>query len=401
MPIRFVGWILGKFTLAEIRINERFTRIAWWRRNFFSLAVCITLLFPFTRQFFNEQGIRWLYMVLLSFSLCFFLTPIARFLAYKLNALDMPDGRKDHGIATPLLGGAAVFMAFSISIVANNIFSTELDAILVGALVLFVIGVVDDIYSVPAFFKLIAQIISASIAVYFGIILLVFPSDWGVFGYTCNIALTYLWIIGITNALNFFDGMDGMASGLGAIISFFLGVVAFQSDQEFLGWVAAAMMGSCLGFIPFNLLKRGRATIFLGDAGSTVIGYILACVAVYGDWNPGNHVAAIAAPILIFWVLIFDMVHISLDRIASGKVHNFREWIDYVGHDHLHHRIASVLGGKRRSVFFIYSLSICFGCSAVALRNASTLDAFVLLVQAVFLVALLTVLERSRRSSKC
>ena len=357
------------------------------------------LLTPMARRYFNEQGFRWLYIVSLSFTLSFCLTPVVRWVAYKINALDMPDLRKDHETATPLLGGAAIFIAFLLSIITNGIYTPELAAILSGASILFIIGLIDDVKDLPAKFKLAVQVGCVALVVFNGVVLRVVPADCGWPGYIANLLLTLLWISGITNALNFFDGMDGMASGLGGIISFFLGVVAFQSNQPFLGWVAAAMLGSCLGFIPYNLLKKGRATIFLGDAGSTVIGFVLACVAVYGDWNPGNHVAAIAAPLLIFWVLIFDMVHISVDRVLSGKVHNFREWIDYVGRDHLHHRISSVLGGNKRSVFFIYFLSMSFGCSAVAMRNATALDAIVLIVQAVFLVALVTVLERTGRAS--
>jgi UDP-GlcNAc:undecaprenyl-phosphate GlcNAc-1-phosphate transferase len=357
----------------------------------------VFLLLPPMRRHFTEQGSRWLYIVFLSFTLSFCLTPLARWFAIRINALDIPDSRKNHEGATPLLGGSAIFLAFLSAILINGVYSNELTAILISAAILFIIGTVDDVKEQSAKFKLAVQVVCVAWVVYNGVVLRVIPAEYGWLADATNWLLTLIWITGITNAFNFFDGMDGMASGLGVIISFFIGVVAFQSDQPFLGWVAAAMLGSCLGFIPYNLLKRGRATIFLGDAGSTVIGFILACIAVYGDWNPGNHVVAIAAPILIFWVLIFDMVHISVDRVISGKVHNFKEWIDYVGRDHFHHRISAALGGNKRSVFFIYFLSICFGCSAVALRNASTLDAVVLIIQAVFLVALVTVLERSGR----
>ena len=93
-------------------------------------------------------------------------------------------------------------------------------------------------------------------------------------------------------------------------------------------------MGSCIGFLPYNFKAKGNATIFLGDAGSTVIGFILACVAVHGDWAESNTVVALISPILIFWILIFDMVHITFDRIINGKVLSFRQWIEYVGKDH-------------------------------------------------------------------
>jgi UDP-GlcNAc:undecaprenyl-phosphate GlcNAc-1-phosphate transferase len=207
-----------------------------------------------------------------------------------------------------------------------------------------------------------------------------------------------MWIIGITNAMNFFDGMDGLAAGLGAIIAFLLGIVAFQTDQPFLGWIALAVLGSCLGFLPYNFRLRRSAFIFLGDAGSTVIGFVLACIAVYGDWAEGQPIVSLVSPVLIFWLLIFDMVHITCDRILTGKVRSFREWIEYVGKDHLHHRLADVLGSRRRAVFFIYLMSLCLGLSALILREAGPMDALLLVLQATLLVVLITVLERRGRT---
>jgi UDP-GlcNAc:undecaprenyl-phosphate GlcNAc-1-phosphate transferase len=232
----------------------------------------------------------------------------------------------------------------------------------------------------------------------FGIVLKVLPIGFGWFSIFGNTLLTLVWIVGITNAMNFFDGMDGLAGGLGAIIAFFLGIVAFQTDQPFLGWVAVAMLGSCIGFVPYNFRFNGRALVFLGDAGSTVIGFVLACIAVYGDWSESSPVVALASPLLIFWVLIFDMVHISIDRIVSGKVLSLRQWVEYVGQDHLHHRIARALGGNKRSVLFIYLMVICLGSSAVLLRNAGAVDAVILVLQALILVALVTILERRGRN---
>jgi UDP-GlcNAc:undecaprenyl-phosphate GlcNAc-1-phosphate transferase len=123
----------------------------------------------------------------------------------------------------------------------------------------------------------------------------------------------------------------------------------------------------------------------------------LACVAVYGDWAEGNPVVALISPLLIFWLLIFDMVHITFDRILTGKVLSFHQWIDYVGKDHLHHRLANVLGGEKKSVLFIYLLSLCLGLSAVALRNARVVDAILLILQAAIMVVLITFLERRGR----
>jgi UDP-GlcNAc:undecaprenyl-phosphate GlcNAc-1-phosphate transferase len=120
-------------------------------------------------------------------------------------------------------------------------------------------------------------------------------------------------------------------------------------------------------------------------------------VAVYGDWAVSDPIVALISPLLIFWILIFDMVHITVDRILTGKVLNFRQWIEYVGKDHLHHRLALVLGSNKRSVLFIYLLSLCLGINAIGLRNAPLSHAMLHIFQAFIIVALITFLERRGR----
>ncbi len=209
--------------------------------------------------------------------------------------------------------------------------------------------------------------------------------------------MTILWIVGITSAMNFFDGMDGMAAGLAAIASFFLGIIAFQSHQVFLGWVTAALLGSTLGFLPYNFRPRKRATIFLGDAGSNFLGFILASIAVMGQWAEHDLVKA-AAPLLIFGVFIYDMLYITVERVALGKVKNLQEWIDYVGRDHLHHRMEKVLGRKEHAALFVYALSVCLGLGATVLLLASPLAAHLLILQAIVILLVVTILERRARN---
>jgi len=357
----------------------------------------IVLALPPVRRGFLDFGLRWLYVFCVSLALSYGLTPLFVRLARKYNVMDQPSSRKVHTTATPLLGGAAVFFAFLFAVLLNGMLSVKLGAILVTASVMFVIGIMDDLRDTSAAGKLAVQILCSVLVMSTGVVLTVVPDSLGWFAVTSNVVLTLLWIVGITNAMNFFDGMDGLATGLGAIIAFFLGVVAFQTGQPFLGWVAVAMLGSCIGFLPFNFRVRGRARIFLGDGGSTVVGFILACIAVYGDWSETSSIVALSSPLLIFWILIFDMVHITLERILSGKVKNLRQWIEYTGKDHLHHRIGYALGGQKRSVLFIYLLAGCLGLSAILLRNADTVDALILLAQAVVVVILITFLERHGR----
>jgi UDP-GlcNAc:undecaprenyl-phosphate GlcNAc-1-phosphate transferase len=363
-----------------------------------ALTALASLSLPPVKRLFADVGLRWVYILLISSTASYLLTPLFGRLARRFDILDHPDSRKVHLEATPLLGGAAVFAAFLFSLLLNGIFTVKLGIILLSTTVLFLVGIGDDVREIPAGLKLAVQVICSALVIGVGIYLKVVPDSLGLVARICNIALTMIWIVGITNAMNFFDGMDGLAAGLAAIISFFLGVVAFLTDQPFLGWVAVALMGCCIGFLPYNLRIRGRATIFLGDAGSTAVGFVLACLAVYGNWSDSSPIVALVSPLLIFWLLIFDMVHITIDRILSGKVLSLRQWIEYVGKDHLHHRIAGALGGQKRSVIFIYLLSICFGASAILLRKAGTADALILLLQTVILIALITILERRGRN---
>jgi len=193
--------------------------------------------------------------------------------------------------------------------------------------------------------------------------------------------------------MNFFDGMDGLATGLSAIMATFIGIVAFQTNQPFMGWMAIAILGSCLGFFPFNFRLRNPALIFLGDAGSTFLGFMLAGLAIQGYWSDSSRIVSFVNPVLIFWVLIFDMIYITVERVLSGKVRTVKEWIDYVGTDHLHHRLRALLGNKWKPVVTIFLFSTILGLSSIALRNARMIDSVLLVVQASLISIVFSVLE--------
>ena len=259
-----------------------------------------------------------------------------------------------------------------------------------------VIGVIDDAVGVGARTKLAVQLLATTIVMASGVTLVLIPQAW--IGSTLlNGAITIIWVVGITNAMNFFDGMDGLAPGLAAVISFFLGILAFQTHQPYLGWLAIAIFGASVGFLPYNFRHSGPATIFLGDSGSTFLGFALACLAVLGEWAQHNPIVSISAPLLIFSVLIFDMVHTTVARFYTGKVSTIREWLEYTGKDHLHHRLAEVLPAPRQCVLFILVLASCLGLTSTVLRNAQTRDAILLIAQAVVILLLVTILENVSR----
>jgi len=381
-----------------VKRNNQLLLPAWY--YFLALFLLGFAFFPATRFFFVHTGRRWLYILVLAFSFSALTTPLCRMLATRWGLVDSPSGHKIHEEPTPLLGGAAVFLGFFLPLLINGIFRLEFGAILFAAMILFGIGLLDDTLNLRAHHKLIVQIVLAVGLTFVGVRIILVP-ETAFLGSFVNRLLSVIWIVGITNAMNFFDGMDGLAAGLGAIISFFLAIVALQMDDPFVGWTALAMMGACLGFLPYNFRPGKRALIFLGDAGSTTIGFVLAALAIYSDWADLNPVVSIFSPLLIFWILIFDMAHITLFRVIRGKTRNFKEWIEYVGHDHLHHRMARVLGGPTQSVLFIYLLSVCLGISAILLRNARhPSEALLLLSQALIIVVLVSILEAVNGNKK-
>jgi UDP-GlcNAc:undecaprenyl-phosphate GlcNAc-1-phosphate transferase len=352
----------------------------------------VLLVFPGRPAWQSVYGARWAHILLVSGLIAFGLTPVVIRAARALGVLDMPAARKVHSAPTPLLGGLAIYVAFTLAILSNSILDRQVVAILLGATLLVLVGVVDDIAEVPAIVKMLAQFVAAGTVIGSGVVLTLFPQAW--FGDAIDIVLTIVWLLGITNAMNFFDGMDGLATGLSIITASFLALFAFLTSQPFLGWFACAIAGSCAGFLPFNFRRKVPAAIFLGDAGSTFLGFVLAALAVKGEWAE-NHLVDIAAPVLIFWVFIYDMTHITVARIATGKVRSFRDWIAYVGRDHLHHRLASLLGSNRNAVLLVFSLSICMGLAAIALVHARALEAGLLILQAVFVAFIFAVLEHA------
>jgi UDP-GlcNAc:undecaprenyl-phosphate GlcNAc-1-phosphate transferase len=359
------------------------------------VAVLI-LLVPAVRWFFIQEGVRWLYILLLSFSISFAATPLMVWLGLRWQLVDHPAERKIHVRPTPHTGGIAVYLGFICAILINSILMDWMVAIVLSGSILLIVGVADDRWELPAWPRLVAQLVASGLVIGSGKVLTVFPA--GPIGHNLNVLLTLVWIIGITNAFNFFDGMDGLATGLAILLAFFMGLVAFDTDQPGLGWVAVAILGAGLGFLPYNYRRKGAAYVFLGDGGSTFLGFTLACLAVKGQWADNNPIVSFSNPLLIFGVLIYDMVHITIERIWTGKVSNVRGWIDYVGKDHMHHRLERLLGSRQAAVAMIFAVTVCLGLAAMVLRKADTAQALMLLVQATLIVVIITILEhRARR----
>lgn len=353
----------------------------------------LILLSPYGENIFFRAEMQWIHILFLSTSLSFFLTPLMRWIAFKLRILDMPAGRKIHSEPTPLLGGLAVYTGVALPLLWNRSLDNEGLAILLGGTALLAVGIINDKKEISASIRLLIQIAISAFVIKAGVSLTIF-SENTVLGFSINYFLSFLWIVGITNSMNFFDGMDGLAAGLSVITAFFMGVVAFTGGQPVLGLMAIAVLGASLGFLPYNFRVKGPATIFLGESGSTFLGFFLSSLAIKSEWSENNPLVSLTVPILIFAIFIYDTIYITVSRIIEGKVRNVKEWIDYVGKDHLHHRMDALLRGKKKSVVLIYFIAIALGLTALLIERATTETAILLLLQAVLILGIITILER-------
>ena len=356
------------------------------------LILPILLLLPPVQRWAVGARLLWPYLGLLAFSLAFLFVPLIRAAALRLRVLDQPDARKVHAVPTPLLGGAAVWAAFALTVLYNFNFSRDLKGVAVGATIVVIVGILDDVFDLPAVVKLAGQVAGALAALGYGVTLRVIPQDWAG-AVWLNFLLTILWFLTVTNAIQFLDGMDGLAAGLGAIASFFISVTALQTSQSYLMFLSAALLGACLGFLPYNFRPGAAARVFLGDGGASFIGFSLAGLAVMGEWARNNPVIALCTPILILAVPLFDIAFVAVNRVITGKVGSLHAWLAYVGKDHIHHRFAALGLSKTESVLLIFFISFTLGLSAILLKNATLHEATLLLVQAAFILSIVAVLE--------
>jgi len=375
-----------KSSFANFRIRDYIPRT----HNIVIFFIFIFIICSTTKHWFSQQNLEWLYVLLFSSIVSYLCVPVVKIIAQRRNIVDTPDNRKIHKTPTALLGGVAVYIAFVSAIIITNSYSLELKGVAIGATIIFIIGLIDDIVTLRARLKIIIQIIAVSIMIYYGVVADFLPNTW--WGHFFEIAITFLWMLGITNSLNFFDGMDGLATGLTIICSVFLSILAIKTMQPYLVVLSVALAGSCFGFFPYNLRYKKPAAIFLGDAGSTFMGFMLAGMVLMGGWGGKDPIKAYAMPILIMSIFIFDMVYTTTSRIASHKIVNVREWLEFTGKDHLHHRLTALGLSAKQTVFFIYFLTASLGMSALVLKNGSVIDALLLLFQAVTIYLIIVIL---------
>lgn len=337
----------------------------------------------------------------LSFMLALFVTavsiPFFISLAFRLRILDMPDGaRKIHRAATPLLGGIAIYAGIFVAFIPNWHSLELVWPLLAGGTFIMILGLADDIKHLSARFRLICQMVIGLGIVACGYRIDFLPNKpWGD---VIEIILTLIWITGVTNAYNYLDGLDGLCAGSAAINTGAFAVILYMTGQFELGLLCIVIGAACLGFLPYNFRKRKK--MFLGDAGSTFLGFMLACIALVGNWAEGSRVR-LTVPILVLGVPIFDMIFTTILRFRDGKVKTFVEWLKYAGKDHFHHYLVEIGLKPRLAVFFIYAVTILLSISAVVVSKGNTMTAYLTLLESAiifYIIATLIVVGRRRMS---
>jgi UDP-GlcNAc:undecaprenyl-phosphate GlcNAc-1-phosphate transferase len=362
--------------------------------------MAIILILPIFNAFFESSVvIQSIHLLLLSFLLCYIIIPLCIYVGNRFGIMDLPDEeRKKHLTPTPLTGGIAIYLSFVATILLNFHFSVEVKAILVSSTLIFIIGLIDDRWGLPANIRLLAQLAASLLIVWFGV-RVTFVPDW-LGGVYVETIITVVWFVGITNAMNFIDGMDGLAAGSAIIYSIFFGIIAIITKQGYMMLLSIAVAGSCIGFFIFNYRRGKPALIFLGDSGSTFLGFLLASLAILGNW--GTSIVDIVIPVLIMSVLVFDMTLTTVVRIYKKEVRSISEWVLFTGRDHFHHRLAGLGITKSQSTMIFFGVSVCFGVEALAILFADVLVSLLILLHSILtfiIFGLLLVWPRNKKET--
>ena len=309
----------------------------------------------------------------------FLMTPVVKSFAYKVGAIDVPkDERRMHHKPIPRLGGLAIFAGFMASILlfVDIRLNPQMQSILLGAVIIVVLGVVDDIMALPAKLKFVVQIVAALIPALNGVSIqaLSNPNLFSANAYWVlnwlSVPITVLWIVGITNAVNLIDGLDGLANGVSAISAATVLVIALICSEAQVAIVMAALVGACVGFLPYNL---NPAKMFMGDTGATFLGFVLATMSIQGLFK-FYAVISFAVPFLILGLPIFDTAFAMIRRMAHGQSPMQAD------RGHIHHRLIDMGLNQKQAVATLYVISGILGLSAVVLTTGGEAKAMLLLV---------------------
>lgn len=294
-----------------------------------------------------------------AFFIAFFLvdiiTPVVRYLAQKIGALDYPNFRKIHKEPIPVLGGLALYLGFTLAVISTLDYNRALIGIIFASSIIVIMGIVDDIRNISALIKLFILFLIIFALARIGLVVESVPSV-----FKLNLFFTLFWVAYIISSFNAIDNMDGSSAGVAFTSAFIFYVISYQTGQTWMGYLAISLAGACIGFLRYNFLP---AKIFMGDSGSFFIGFILAEIAVMGEWAKHNEpLKAVIIPTLILGVPIYDLTLTTILRYKNKKIKSIKEAIRMSAKDHLSHRLMLCFNlTQRETVFLIYLLSLILG----------------------------------------
>ncbi|HNS02487.1 MAG TPA: MraY family glycosyltransferase [Anaerolineae bacterium] len=291
-------------------------------------------------------------------------TPVVRRVAWRFGFVDQPSVRKVHAAPMPRLGGVAIYLGFILALLllGARFRINELAGIMLGATMVSVIGGIDDRSPVNPLPKLLVQVVAAAILILSGVQVQMFSLVW------VNWLATIFWVVGITNALNFLDNMDGLSAGVATVAAGFFLLLAALSGQYLVGALSAALLGACIGFLFYNF---NPASIFMGDSGSLFIGFVLAAIGIKLRFPANVDIVTWMAPVLALGLPILDTTLVVISRLRRGK-----NPLTTPGKDHISHRLARVTGSKREAVLLCYLIGGIFGMISIFITTATVIEGY-------------------------
>lgn len=327
-----------------------------------------------------------------AFIVALIVTPFAIKLAPKIGAMDIPkDERRMHSKAMPRFGGLAIFAGIIVPLACFSFRDTGVTSIMIGCIMIYILGVIDDLKTLKPFVKLVGQVVCAAALYFQGIRIEFITNYFGegsmVFGDIACFLITTLWIVAITNAVNLIDGLDGLAAGIAAISALCIGYVAYIHGQYITTLSMMVIAGAALGFLPYNFHP---AKTFMGDSGSQLLGFAIAAFSIIGTVKSST-VVVVIIPALVMGLPIFDTLMAIIRRTMR------RQSFATADKEHFHHRIMRAGYGQRRSVMLMYCISAIMGIVAVLYSRGYTVEYLGLLaVEAMLIYVLLS--DTSNRS---
>lgn len=294
-------------------------------------------------------------------------TPLARRLGLRLQVMDAPDARrKVHTVPTPRLGGVAIFLStmLVVLLVGQQLNLEQLGSILIGATGVSVLGLWDDRRPIPAWVKLLGQLLVTGLLIATGVRVSALPWLW------LNLLLTVVWVIGITNALNLLDNMDGLSAGIAAIAAGYFALICSFTGQYLVGTLAVALMAACIGFLAYNW---NPATIFMGDSGSLFIGFVLAALGIKLRFPQNVPFVTWMVPLLVLLVPLFDTSLVTVSRLRRGL-----NPLTTPGKDHSSHRLTYAGLTHREAVLVLYIVGFTGGMLALYVMRATRLESLIM-----------------------